>query len=60
MVKNSSGAIIQYNGTIDTFQKVFQHEGFQGLYKGIGLSFMKVLPSVAVSWTIYESLKKHV
>jgi solute carrier family 25 phosphate transporter 23/24/25/41 len=60
MMRNPQGEIIVYTGMVDAIKKTVAYEGVGGLYKGIGLNFLKVLPAVAVSWTVYENLKKKI
>lgn len=39
------------------FRHIIQTEGFLGLYRGLAPNFMKVIPSVSISYVVYEYLK---
>eukprot|EP01098_Paradermamoeba_levis_P013783 TRINITY_DN6366_c0_g1_i1.p1 TRINITY_DN6366_c0_g1~~TRINITY_DN6366_c0_g1_i1.p1 ORF type:complete len:175 (-),score=22.27 TRINITY_DN6366_c0_g1_i1:198-722(-) len=49
-----------YTGMIDVFKKTIQKEGVRGLYRGILPNYMKVIPAVSISYTVYEYVKKTV
>ncbi|XP_055018304.1 calcium-binding mitochondrial carrier protein SCaMC-2-B-like isoform X2 [Boleophthalmus pectinirostris] len=40
------------------FKHVLKTEGALGLYRGLAPNFMKVIPSVSISYVVYEYLKK--
>ncbi|XP_056287865.1 calcium-binding mitochondrial carrier protein SCaMC-2-B isoform X2 [Pseudoliparis swirei] len=39
------------------FRHIIRTEGPKGLYRGLTPNFMKVIPSVSISYVVYESLK---
>ncbi|XP_069573416.1 calcium-binding mitochondrial carrier protein SCaMC-2-B-like isoform X3 [Brachyistius frenatus] len=39
------------------FRHIVRTEGFMGLYRGLAPNFMKVIPSVSISYVVYEHLK---
>ncbi|XP_034402238.1 calcium-binding mitochondrial carrier protein SCaMC-2-B isoform X3 [Cyclopterus lumpus] len=39
------------------FRHIIRTEGPKGLYRGLAPNFMKVIPSVSISYVVYESLK---
>ncbi|AQK92463.1 hypothetical protein ZEAMMB73_Zm00001d009711 [Zea mays] len=45
---------LQYNGMIDAFRKTVRHEGVGALYKGLVLNSVKVVPSIAIAFVLYE------
>lgn len=47
-----------YTGIIDVFQKTVKNEGTRGLFKGITPNLLKVVPSVSITYMVYESAKK--
>ncbi|GAM17017.1 hypothetical protein SAMD00019534_001920, partial [Acytostelium subglobosum LB1] len=47
-----------YNGPYDAFRKVIQEEGFKGLYKGMIPCYLKVVPAISISFSVYEMMKK--
>ena len=49
-----------YKGITDAFTKIVRHEGFIGLYSGIGPTLAVAVPSFAISYTVYGSLKEYV
>jgi len=47
-----------YNGTLDCFSKLYKQGGYKVFYRGMGVSFIKSVPSHAISLTTYEYLKR--
>ena len=47
-----------YSGTIDAIRKIGRVEGVRGYYKGMTPNAMKVVPSNAIRFVVYEALKK--
>jgi solute carrier family 25 phosphate transporter 23/24/25/41 len=47
-----------YNGVVDVTRKTIQNEGFRGLFKGITPNLLKVVPSVSMTYVVYENAKK--
>ncbi|XP_029024484.1 calcium-binding mitochondrial carrier protein SCaMC-2-B [Betta splendens] len=39
------------------FRHILRSEGTRGLYRGLAPNFMKVVPSVSISYVVYENLK---
>lgn len=39
------------------FRQIVRTEGVAGLYRGLAPNFMKVIPSVSISYVVYENLK---
>lgn len=39
------------------FRHIIRTEGTRGLYRGLAPNFMKVVPSVSISYVVYEYLK---
>lgn len=39
------------------FRHILRTEGLRGLYRGLAPNFMKVIPSVSISYVVYERLK---
>jgi hypothetical protein len=48
-----------YNGIIDAFRKITAHEGFMGFYSGIGPTLLVAVPNLAISYTVYGTLKEY-
>jgi solute carrier family 25 phosphate transporter 23/24/25/41 len=47
-----------YTGMVDCTRKTLQKEGIRGLYKGLAPNLMKVIPSVSITYVVYENAKK--
>jgi len=50
---------IVYSGMWDVFVKTVKNEGLLGLYKGLGPNYLKVIPSVSISYVVYENTKRY-
>jgi len=48
----------RYKGMGDCFRRILKVDGIFGLYRGIGPNFMKTIPSVAISYYVYEKVKE--
>ena len=57
MLKDDNGKPL-YNGMIDAFKTVVKQEGVGGLYRGVGLNLVKVVPFAALQFTIKEETHK--
>lgn len=56
----TSGTVLhrqQYTGIVDVFQQTVGKEGWRGLFKGILPNLIKVVPAVAITYTVYEQSK---
>lgn len=47
----------QYKSVTHALKTMFQQEGFFGAYKGLTANLYKIVPSMAVSWLCYDTLK---
>lgn len=48
----------QQLGMVSVFRDILYKEGFRGLYRGIAANFMKVAPSVSISYVVYEKTRR--
>ncbi|KAI8381034.1 mitochondrial carrier domain-containing protein [Radiomyces spectabilis] len=48
----------RYNSAWDAAKKTFQADGVRGFYKGLGPTLFKVVPSVSISYAVYEFSKR--
>ncbi|CAA0836365.1 Mitochondrial substrate carrier family protein [Striga hermonthica] len=48
---------IYYQGIRHALHTICRDEGFFGLYKGLGATLLGVGPSIAISFSVYESLR---
>lgn len=58
LVRTRLQASSRYKGILDCAVSTVQREGVKGLYRGMGVNFLKAVPSMALSWVCYESAKK--
>ncbi|KAH6762045.1 Mitochondrial substrate carrier family protein [Perilla frutescens var. hirtella] len=49
--------VIYYHGIRHALHTIYRDEGFFGLYKGLGATLLGVGPSIAISFSVYESLR---
>ncbi|KAG7663910.1 uncharacterized protein J8A68_002537 [[Candida] subhashii] len=47
----------QYRSVMHALVSIFRTEGFFGAYKGLTANLYKIVPSMAVSWLCYDTLK---
>jgi len=47
-----------YTGIADVFKKTIHNEGVRGLFKGITPNLLKVVPSVSITYVVYENAKR--
>lgn len=50
----------QYRSVTHALVTIFQKEGFFGAYKGLTANLYKIVPSMAVSWLCYDTLKERI
>ncbi|KAI8146856.1 mitochondrial carrier domain-containing protein [Fennellomyces sp. T-0311] len=43
---------------MDTVRDIYRVKGFKGFYVGLSIGYMKVVPMVAVSFAVYERMKR--
>jgi len=48
----------KYNGPLDCFKKIYQNEGIKGLYKGVVPRLSRVVLDVALTFTLFEYIKR--
>nr|VDC62705.1 unnamed protein product [Brassica rapa] len=51
--------VIYYTGIWNTLRTISTDEGILGLYKGLGTTLVGVGPSIAISFSAYESLRSY-
>eukprot|EP01135_Chromosphaera_perkinsii_P001574 Nk52_evm44s207 gene=Nk52_evmTU44s207 len=47
-----------YKGTADAFRTIVRTDGVRGLFKGMVPNYLKVVPSISISFVVYEVAKK--
>lgn len=50
----------QYRSVTHALVSIFKNEGFFGAYKGLTANLYKIVPSMAVSWLCYDTLKMQI
>ena len=48
---------IKYSGMVDCIVRVVRRHGVRALYHGLFANYLKVIPSVAISFTLFESIQ---
>ena len=48
----------QYTSVVRAFKSVVKQDGVAGLYRGIGVHMMRVVPNAAILFTVYEFVLK--
>ena len=49
---------VRYDGILDCAKKIASREGYRGFYKGIAVNTIRVVPSSALIFFVYESIAK--
>jgi len=47
----------EYTGAIDAMRQVIRNEGWAGMYRGLVPNLIKVAPSIAVSFYVFETVR---
>ena len=50
---------IKYTNIRRTIQIIINEEGFRGFFKGTIPKIISTVPSSAISWSVYEIIKKY-
>lgn len=50
----------QYKSVTHALVSIFKDEGFLGAYKGLTANLYKIVPSMAVSWLCYDTMKMYI
>jgi len=57
-LREAGATPIQHAGIIRTVQRIIQHEGWRGLYKGLSINLFRTVPNSAVTMLTYELLMR--
>ncbi|KAK9071231.1 hypothetical protein SSX86_009799 [Deinandra increscens subsp. villosa] len=49
----------EFKGTIGTLFMIIRKEGWKQLFSGLSINYLKVVPSVAVGFTVYDLMKAY-
>jgi len=58
MASGSSGHPERYSGIADVVRKTYGRDGWRGFYRGLVPTLAKVIPSVSISYMVYEQSKR--
>ncbi|XP_076911614.1 mitochondrial carrier protein CoAc2-like [Bidens hawaiensis] len=50
---------LELKGTIGTLYTIVQKEGWKHLFSGLSINYLKVVPSVAIGFTVYDIMKAY-
>lgn len=48
----------QFSGPVECLRHTYKHEGYRGVFKGLGVTFLREAPSFGVYFLTYEALTK--
>jgi solute carrier family 25 (mitochondrial phosphate transporter), member 23/24/25/41 len=52
------GHAVRYKGMVDCFVRTVKEEGVAALFKGIIPNYVKVIPSIAIAFVVYEQVSE--
>jgi len=52
------GRNLQYNNVLQALKGIVQNEGVAGLYRGLPLEYVEIVPMTAVTFAVYEAAKR--
>ncbi|KAF3439578.1 hypothetical protein FNV43_RR17856 [Rhamnella rubrinervis] len=55
LASNSAGV----KGTMETLVEIAQNQGWKQLFSGLSINYLKVVPSVAIGFTVYDVVKAY-
>lgn len=53
----SSSNLEKGKGTFGSIAMIAKHQGWRQLFSGLSINYLKVVPSVAIGFTVYDSMK---
>ncbi|XP_044953543.1 mitochondrial carrier protein CoAc2-like isoform X1 [Hordeum vulgare subsp. vulgare] len=53
----SSSNLVKGKGTFGSLVMIAKHQGWKQLFSGLSINYLKVVPSVAIGFTVYDSMK---
>ena len=48
-----------FRNTLHGLVSIFRERGLQGLFAGLSINYMKVVPSTAIGFTLYDAMKSY-
>ena len=56
-LKGVDSYVPTYHGMMDCIRKIYASEGVKGFYRGLGICYVKLFPSMAIQFSVMEYLK---
>lgn len=56
---DKGGALRKYDGMLDCWRQSYKAGGFFGMYRGIGPNLLKSIPSISISYAVFETCSNH-
>lgn len=56
---DKGGNLRKYSGMVDCFKQSYSLGGFLGLYRGIGPNLLKSIPSISISYAVFETCSNY-
>ncbi|EFJ37138.1 hypothetical protein SELMODRAFT_23827, partial [Selaginella moellendorffii] len=53
-----SVALVARNSTLDVVRQIYAEEGFLALYRGLGTTWLKLVPAAGISFVCYEAARR--
>lgn len=53
----SASNSLEMKGTMQSLVTIFQQQGWKQLFSGLSINYLKVVPSVAIGFTVYDTMK---
>ncbi|GMY36264.1 mitochondrial carrier protein CoAc2 [Fagus crenata] len=57
--RNFASKSAELKGTIETLAMIAQKQGWKQLFSGLSINYLKVVPSVAIGFTVYDLMKSY-
>ncbi len=58
-IQGFDSSVPKYDGLFDCVRKVVKHGGISGLYTGLGATYIKLFPTVAIQFWCLDTLKEY-
>lgn len=56
-IQNMCSSVPKYKNLYDCLKQIIQNEGITGLYRGLGITYMKIFPTMAIQFYMFEKLQ---
>jgi len=57
--KLSASSSAEMKGTMETLVTIARQQGWKQLFSGLSINYLKVVPSVAIGFTVYDIMKAY-